>query len=99
MPPNKRALLIASPYGDLEGPENDVEMMSEVLQKRGFQVSQCCGSAATRDGIRSAWHTLISQISPDDTVVIYYSGHGGEALSAKSADKQDSGQPRRLQFI
>jgi hypothetical protein len=99
MPPTKRALLIASPYGDLEGPENDVEMISKVLQKRGFQVYQCCGSAATRDGIRSAWQDLISQTSADDTIVIYYSGHGGEALSVKSADQQDSGQPRRLQFI
>ncbi|KAJ5210189.1 Peptidase C14 caspase catalytic [Penicillium cf. griseofulvum] len=98
MPPTKHALLIASPYGDLEGPENDVEMISKVLQKREFQVYQCCGSAATRDGIRSAWQDLISQITADDTVVIYYSGHGGEALSVKSAD-QDSGQPRRLQFI
>ncbi|KAJ5142530.1 Peptidase C14 caspase catalytic [Penicillium bovifimosum] len=99
MPPTKCALLIASPYGELEGPENDVEMISRVLHKRGFQISQCCGSAATRDGIRSAWHDLISQISPDDTVVIYYSGHGGEALSVKSADQQDSSQPRRLQYI
>ncbi|OQE34560.1 hypothetical protein PENCOP_c017G04620 [Penicillium coprophilum] len=99
MSSTKRALLIASPYGDLEGPENDVEMISRVLQKRGFQIHQCCGSAATRDGIRSAWHNLISQISLDDTVVIYYSGHGGEALLAKSADQRDSGQPRRLQFI
>ncbi|KXG51530.1 Peptidase C14, caspase catalytic [Penicillium griseofulvum] len=94
----KHALLIASPFGDLEGPENDVEMISKVLQKRGFQAYQCCGSAATRDGIRSAWQDLISRISADDTVVIYYSGHGGEALSVKAAD-QDSGQPRRLQFI
>ncbi|KAJ5609812.1 Peptidase C14 caspase catalytic [Penicillium herquei] len=99
MPSTKHALLIASPFGDLEGPENDAALMSKILQKRGFQVYQCFGSAATRDGIRSAWHNLILRISADDTVVIYYSGHGGEALLVKSADQQESMQPRRLQFI
>jgi hypothetical protein len=74
-------------------------MISRVLQKRGFYTHRCCGSAATRDGILSAWNHLISQISAEDTIVIYYSGHGGEALSPKSATQQDSSQPRRLQFI
>ncbi|KAJ5160581.1 Peptidase C14 caspase catalytic [Penicillium canariense] len=99
MASTKRALLIASPYGDLQGPENDVEMMSRVLQKRGFQVHRCCGSAATRDGIRSAWKDLICQTASDDTVVIYYSGHGGEALSSTKGEPQASSQPWRLQFI
>ncbi|KAJ5947152.1 Peptidase C14 caspase catalytic [Penicillium verhagenii] len=100
MPSTKRrALLIASPFGELEGPENDAALMSEILRKRGFKVYQCCGSAATRDGIRSAWQNLIRKISADDTVVVYYSGHGGEALRVKSADQQDSQMARRLQFI
>jgi hypothetical protein len=99
MSPTKRALLIASPYGDLQGPENDVDMMAKVLEKRGFQLNRCCREQATREGIRSAWQQLISETSTDDIVVVYYSGHGGEALSAKEAGRKDNGQPWRLQFI
>ncbi|KAL6228870.1 peptidase C14, caspase domain-containing protein [Aspergillus navahoensis] len=97
MSPAKRALLVASPYGNLEGPENDVEMMARVLQKRGFLLHRCCGREATREGIRAAWQQLISETSTGDVVVIYYSGHGGAALPGE--DDGDTSQQWRLQFI
>jgi hypothetical protein len=93
----KRALLVASPYGNLEGPENDVEMVARVLEKRGFLLHRCCGREATREGIRAAWRQLISETSTGDVVVIYYSGHGGAALPGK--DEGDTNQQWRLQFI
>lgn len=77
----KRALLIGSRTKgrdgkELEGTENDVQIMAVVLKKYGFEIRRCIGSTATRDGILAAWQALISATSADDAVVIYYSGHG-----------------------
>ncbi|RTE76986.1 hypothetical protein BHE90_008559 [Fusarium euwallaceae] len=94
----KRALLIASPFGNLVGPEDDVQRMAEFLEADGFQIERCCGSHATRDGIRAAWNRLIGEISrEDDVVVIYYSGHGGEVISGDFAERQQ--QQYRHHFI
>jgi hypothetical protein len=102
MTPAKRALLIGSPYGGLQGTSNDVEMMSGVLESRGFSVMQCYKESATRDGILSAWEQLTSESSEDDIVVIYYSGHGGLADSEpRTIDEQPTWpeKPWRFQFI
>lgn len=81
MSATKRALLIGSRTKDhegkeLQGTENDVQMMALVLKKYGFVTSSCIGSNATRDGILAAWQAIISATSAADAVVIYYSGHG-----------------------
>lgn len=77
MSPTKRALLIASPFNGLLGPQNDVDVMSDALRGLGFEISLCRGESATRVGILQAWQNIIDQSSHDDAVVIYYSGHGG----------------------
>lgn len=81
MKATKRALLIGSrtkePEGEeLQGTENDVQIMAQVLMKYGFEISRLIGSDANRDGILAAWQAIISATSADDAVVIYYSGHG-----------------------
>lgn len=82
MSATKRALLIGSRTKSLEGEElqgteNDVQIMASVLKsKYGFEITRCIGSNATRDGILTAWQSIISETSAGDAVVIYYSGHG-----------------------
>jgi hypothetical protein len=101
--PRKKALLIASSYGALRGPPNDVEKMARTLGELGFEISQCCGISATRDGILQAWRQLIESISPEDSVVVYYSGHGGVVESAEKRDRNiqvsDLTTPWRYQFL
>jgi hypothetical protein len=101
MSPKNRALLIASPYGGLRGPENDVELMAGVLKKYEFEVTTCCGRDATRDHILSAWQQLIYDSSVEDVVVIYYSGHGGLVRSSQNTGDQQGGseQPLQSQFL
>ncbi|KUL81418.1 hypothetical protein ZTR_09658 [Talaromyces verruculosus] len=89
----KRALLIASPYGGLKGPVNDVEVVAGLLTRHGFEVMRCCKEGASREGILGAWQQLISQIQQDDVVFIYYSGHGG------LVEPSQAGNNRRYQFI
>ncbi len=82
----KRALLIGiAQYQNpdllqtLTGPPNDCRRLREILSQRfGFsdeEIQLLQDSEATRNGILSALQTLQSTAQPDDTVVIYYSGH------------------------
>jgi hypothetical protein len=102
MPAVSRALLIAAPYGELEGPERDVQDMARVLGDRGFQLTRCCGPDATRDGILGAWDKLIRETTRDDVIVIFYSGHGS-FLSSQSNDnthqRAETDRPWYYQFI
>ncbi|KAJ6140409.1 caspase domain-containing protein [Penicillium samsonianum] len=105
MAPDKRALLISSPYNGLLGPANDIKLMSSVLGRKGFKLTECSGRNATRNSIKSAWSKLTQQCSDQDVVVIYYSGHGGLVQSpvrpAADSDQRANGEkaPWRYQFI
>ncbi|KFY93495.1 hypothetical protein V500_03681 [Pseudogymnoascus sp. VKM F-4518 (FW-2643)] len=98
MPPTKRALLIASPFGGLQGPEHDVETMTKALQSNGFNdITKCVAAEATRDKILEKWRELIDHTMPDDAVVFYYSGHG--ALVKPHSPVSDNRKSKSLQFI
>ncbi|KAL4748456.1 caspase domain-containing protein [Aspergillus terricola var. indicus] len=90
----KRALLIASPFGRLQGPENDVKSVALLLEQNGFMIQRCCGSHATRRGILDNWRRFISDVQENDIILIYYSGHGG--LVQPPANGTEG---RRYQFI
>ena len=95
----KRALLIGSPYGGLTGVGNDIDTMSELLCRRGFQVERCDDRAATREGILEAWQRLVGDTEAHDAVTVYYSGHGGLAEAVQSDERDGAFQPWRYQFI
>ncbi|KAM6485749.1 caspase domain-containing protein [Trichoderma sp. SZMC 28011] len=97
----KRALLIASPFGRLEGSMNDVESFAQLLEEQDFDIMRCCGTSATRDNILRLWDNLILQLQEDNIVVIYYAGHGGLVESPSEAQNlsDDALRPRRYQFL
>ncbi|KAH0439225.1 hypothetical protein CcaCcLH18_03020 [Colletotrichum camelliae] len=101
----KRALLIASPFGGLRGPSNDVKIMKDILSQQNFDISTLCGDNATREGILKAWERLIEASQPEDAVVIYYSAHGGiveDDMGESSIEKEGSSsqqQSWRYQFL
>lgn len=105
MPTMKRALLIASPFGGLRGPINDVKTMEAILSQQGFEVLSCCDVKATRQGIMDAWETIIKVSQAGDVVVIYYSGHGGivedDSSEPSVAEEGDLTQQQswRYQFL
>ena len=98
---SKKALLIGSPYGKLQGQENDVEMMARALGDLGFDCVRCTADKATKQGILTAWRGLIHRISPGDAAVVYYSGHGGLVEAPITLDKPIStpATPWKHQFI
>jgi len=97
----KRALLIGSSYDGLPGTENDVETMANTLRIHGFDVdnssyvTKLCKDHvhATRQNILDAWEKLIADSVQGDAVVIFYSGHGGLAVSDKARERSESQQP------
>lgn len=87
--PRRRALLVGSPVGKLEGVGSDVLKMGRELRRWGFELVELVGPAATRDGILGAVRELALWAEDGDAVVIYYSGHGGRAwLRAHEEDPE-----------
>jgi hypothetical protein len=62
---------------DLKTAVNDAKAMAELLRKRyGFQVELLKDHKATKEAIYQAIRKLVSSTKPDDSVLIYYAGHG-----------------------
>jgi len=97
--PTKRALLVASPFGNLRGPLRDVENMTETLRMNGFaEITKCVGTQATRAGVLKKWAEFVLSTGADDAIVFYYSGHGA-LIKPNSKTKANHLISQSLQFI
>ncbi|MDX1623783.1 MAG: caspase family protein [Gemmatimonadota bacterium] len=87
---------------DLRGPPNDVERMRKSLERFGFtgeDVRIVRDAEASRAGVAEAFRWVAARASgPEDTVVIFYSGHGsfsldldGDEADAVPGDTLDEG--------
>ncbi|KAF1997301.1 hypothetical protein P154DRAFT_606619 [Amniculicola lignicola CBS 123094] len=95
----KRALLIASPYDGLKGPLEDAKAFRALLVSQGFHITECCG-CATRSRIIERWQDIINSALSQDTIVIYYSGHGAIVESdEQDSEPLSSPTPWRYQFL
>ena len=62
---------------DLETAVNDANAMANLLSERyGFEVKRLLDREATREAIYRALRSLASSTEGDDSVLIYYAGHG-----------------------
>lgn len=74
----RRALLIGSPLGGLQGIATDIAALGAELRAWGFETVECVDRDATRDGILGALDELVEWAQhEDDAIAIYYTGHGG----------------------
>lgn len=69
----------------LDTPRADATAIGDILQRMyGFQVKALLDGQATRSGILRAVKEYRNQLRPEDSLLIYYAGHG---QSDKQADK------------
>ena len=69
MPPTKRVLLVASSFGDLQGPEHDLNTMTKALKVHGFNhITMCVTYEATHENILGNWNGLIKDLEEGDVV-------------------------------
>lgn len=97
----RRALLIGSETYGLQGCNADVALVRDVLGARGFDDIVCrTGSEATRAGILAGLDDLVDAVhDPADTVVLYYSGHGGRVVRPDFEARRAAGASVHFQFI
>ena len=84
--PKMRALLVgiadyANPSYALEGPVNDVFLVSQTLQEMGVDadaIRVALNDRATAAAIRERLAWLLADAHDDDTLFFYFSGHGAQ---------------------
>jgi len=101
----KRALVVGvwnyphlSEHLQLRGPKNDVVVMRELLQQRGFAAEnihlladEVAGSqgSPTRQAILDALQALTEQVQPGDFTYLHFGGHGTQQPAGDDADEPD----------
>lgn len=75
----RRALVIGnasylSPLGSLAGVSKDAQGVTELLGKQGYEVIRM--DSASRSDMVKTLNDLIRSSEPDDSVLVYYAGHG-----------------------
>lgn len=103
---NRHALLIGINYTDnpkmpsLKGPVNDIEILNEVLsQKYNFKIKMLSDMEATHENIINAFYELQELTSPEDVLIIYYSGCGfDDRWITADTELNDAGE-EQLKFI
>ena len=95
--PQKRALIIGiNRFRDRHissiGGEDDARRVKEEASKNGYLVTALFGEQATKRNIKNALDNLISEVRPNDTVMIYISSHGYGAIS-------NGGDSRKMSIV
>jgi len=86
-------LALGVPTGNLKFSVRDAQMFLEALRgKMGVQesnVRRVFGSEATYDGFVNGIDWLASRTQPEDTAVVYFSGHGSSIPDQPPLDEED----------
>jgi hypothetical protein len=74
--------------GALQACENDADTMVAIAQKQGYETFSLKTRAATRQAVRDAINAATQRLKPGDTLVLSYSGHGGQVRDT-NGDEDD----------
>ena len=78
---------------NLGGAVNDAELLSEVLRRTQVQLPDeriLLDAQATRANVIRAWRNMVKQANPGDTLILTFSGHGGQQSDAAPLDERDN---------
>lgn len=92
-PKETYVLALGVPTGKLKWSKRDAQRFVDTLiQKMGVKESNVrlvLGSEATYDGFVSGMEWLASKAQPEDTAVVYFSGHGSQVPDQPPLDEAD----------
>ncbi|SEJ91775.1 Caspase domain-containing protein [Sphingobium sp. AP50] len=74
--------------GPLNACEADAHAMADLCSRQGFTARKLLTQAATREAVLAQFDTLASELANGDTLIISYSGHGGQ-LPDRNKDEAD----------
>ena len=66
---------------DLEGAVNDAQLIADAMRKSGITLPDArvlINDQATVGNFLSEWRTMTAQAKPGDTIIVSFSGHGGQ---------------------
>ena len=84
---------------NLQGAVNDARLLRDALRGVGVEIPESrvlLDGAATRAGVLAAWHGLVAAARPGDTLVLAYSGHGGQEKELSAPRDEDDGLDETL---
>ncbi len=77
---------------NLEGAVNDAVVVRDALRRINVQLPDkrvLLDSNATRANFVSAWQDMLRQAKPGDTLILTFSGHGGQQQDTAPVDEED----------
>lgn len=99
----KTALLVGvTDYGgtkDLAFCEDDVNLMNEVLQLKGFTCTKLLNPKLHEEVLPTVEVLCQAQATSDDILLVYFSGHGGEALGEQFLQGPQQGSPASIDAL
>jgi hypothetical protein len=78
---------------DLEGTVNDARLLQKVFHELHVQLPNnrvLLNKQATRAKFLKAWQDMLSHAKPGDTLILTFSGHGGQQLDGVPFDERDN---------
>lgn len=75
--------------GELAVCEYDAICMEKLLKLRKFTTEKLLSTKATRENVLNSLKTSAENLKPGDTLVVYYSGHGGNEIPDTNKDEDD----------
>jgi len=81
------------PHQDkLRGAVNDAQLLKKALRRHSVQLPEkrvLLNAQATRTHVIQAWRDMVAQAKPGDTLILTYSGHGGQETDKPPLDEKD----------
>jgi hypothetical protein len=78
---------------NLEGAVNDAKLLRNALHAAQVQLPETrvlLDAKATRSAFLNAWQDMLKQAKPGDTLIVTFSGHGGQQPDTKPLDEKDN---------
>jgi hypothetical protein len=87
-------------FTNLDGAVNDAKVLSKAFRSQGVDLPNkriLLNEKATRAAFIHAWNSMVTEAKPGDTLIVTFSGHGGQETDIKPLDESD-GYDETLMF-